>query len=183
MAHRYTRLGLVLVLLACDLGCGGAPQPAPGAPTTTTATTPASGSTMPETPVDAKGASAPECQLYCEAPQMLPRAALEPNYTLEETNNANRVLDAMKDDLIACYKKRLRVNPNAHGFITVDILVGPDGSVRKVETTGGAVLGDETMQCLVHRVEKATFQKPHGGGTLHIRVPFSLRKIGPEEEI
>ena len=112
----------------------------------------------------------------------LPRAALEPDYTKEETDNANRVLDTIKDDLIACYKKRLRMNPDAHGFITVDVLVGPDGTVMKTDTTGGALLGKDTMQCIVRRMEKATFQKPHGGGTLHIRMPFSLRKIGPEDD-
>jgi hypothetical protein len=177
MFHRIFTIGLLVGAVAC-----GSPQtPAATAPSTTAAPTPVNGADAPPTPDGTKTKTA-ECQLYCEAPQMLPRAALEPDYTKEETDNANRVLDTMKDDLIACYKKRLRVNPDAHGFITVDILVGPDGNVMKTETTGGALLGKDTMQCIVKRMEKATFQKPHGGGTLHIRMPFSLRKIGPDDD-
>ncbi len=178
MFHRIFAAGMLVMVF----GCAGPAQPA-AAPATSAAATPGIASTQSSNSVEgAKSTEVRECQLYCEAPQMVPRASLEPNYTKEETDNASRVLDSMKDDLIACYKKRLRMNPNAHGFITVDILVGADGSVLKTETTGGAVLGQETMGCIVKRVEKATFQKPHGGGTLHIRVPFSLRKVNPEED-
>ncbi len=51
-------------------------------------------------------------------------------------------------DLLACYKKPVAVNPNAHGFITVDVLIEADGKVAQVETTGGAVLGEGTMACM-----------------------------------
>lgn len=178
MVHRITPI----VLLVTAVACGGTPAHPASVPSTTAAAPTSVTSADTATPSGAKASDTGECQLYCEPPQMLPRAALEPDYTKEETDNANRVLDSMKDDLIACYKQRLRVNPDAHGFITVDVLVGSDGTVLKTETTGGAILGKETMQCIVKRVEKATFQKPHGGGTLHIRMPFSLRKIGPEDD-
>ncbi len=133
---------------------------------------------------DGAQAAAPapaECTLYCELPQMLPRAP-DPDYTQAEIDNVNVVLASMGDDLLACYKKRLRVLPNAHGFITVDIVIGDGGTVRGVETTGGAILGDKTMSCLVHRIERGTFEPPHGGGTIHVRVPFSLRRVVPGEE-
>lgn len=91
-------------------------------------------------------------------------------------------LRARADRLLACYKKRVAANPNAHGFITVDIIVDPDGKVRNVETTGGAILGDATMSCLVQRVKRASFDPPHNGGTLRIHVPFSLRRVAPGEE-
>lgn len=88
----------------------------------------------------------------------------------------------MHDDLLACYKKRVAVNPNAHGFITVDIVIDPDGRVRTVDTTGGAALGDGTMSCIVQRIKGASFERPHGGGTLRIHVPFSLRRLAPGDE-
>jgi hypothetical protein len=88
----------------------------------------------------------------------------------------------MHDDLLACYKKRVAVNPRAHGFITVDVVIDPDGRVRDVETTGGAILGEVTMGCLVERIKRGSFDPPHGGGTLRVQVPFSLRPVAPGDE-
>ena len=113
---------------------------------------------------------------------MIPRVAPEPNYTQREIDNATDVLSAMTGDLLACYKQRLRANPKAHGYITVDITVGSDGRVRKVDTTGGAILGDQTMACIVRRIQQGVFEPPHGGGNIHVQVPFSLEVVAVGEE-
>lgn len=113
------------------------------------------------------------CDLVCEQAKV---AALDtPDHTAKATANANAVLAAMQPDLLACYAKRVAMSPHAHASITVDIIVAPDGSVRDVETTGGALLGEATMGCIVRRVKLARFDPPHGGGTMRIHVPFSLR--------
>jgi hypothetical protein len=122
-----------------------------------------------------------ECKLRCEAPRMIPRVAPEPDYTQHEIDNATDVLSSMNSDLLACYKQRLRVNPKAHGYITVDILVGSDGRVHKVDTTGGAILGDQTMTCIVHRIQQGVFDAPHGGGNIHVQMPFSLEVVADDE--
>jgi hypothetical protein len=123
------------------------------------------------------------CDLVCEQARVVARPADGPDSFAQATENANKVLGAMQGDLLACYKKRIAVNPKAHGFITVDILVGPDGHVRTVDTTGGAILGDKTMSCIVDRIKTAVFAPPHAGGTLRVQVPFSLRAVAPGEEI
>jgi hypothetical protein len=123
-----------------------------------------------------------ECDLVCERAQAQARASDQPDYTMQATANANSVLEGMHDDLLGCYKKRVAVNPNAHGFITVDIVIDASGRVQAVETTGGAILGDGTMSCIVSRIKRAAFDPPHGGGTLRIHVPFSLRRVAPGEE-
>jgi hypothetical protein len=123
-----------------------------------------------------------ECDLVCERARVVPRPADAPDFHAKATEDANAVLDAMHDDLLACYKKRVAVNPNAHAFITVDIVIAPDGRVRTVETTGGALLGDGTMSCIANRIKRGAFAAPHGGGTLRIHVPFSLRRVAPGEE-
>jgi hypothetical protein len=123
-----------------------------------------------------------ECKLRCESPRMIPRVAPEPDYTQREIDNATAVLSSMRDDLLACYRKRLRVNPKAHGVITVDILVGDDGHVRKVDTNGGAVLGDQTMRCIVRRIEQGVFEPPHGGGNIHVQMPFTLEVVTESDE-
>jgi len=179
--------------IACTLalvGCAAA-QPAPPA---TPATTPTSTTTLAAataaTATTSKNAPTAEvttdpvsyCDLVCERAQAQARANDQPDYTTQATANANSVLEGMHDDLLACYKKRVAVNPNAHGFITVDIVIDASGRVQTVETTGGAILGDGTMGCIVNRIKRASFDPPHGGGTLRIHVPFSLRRVAPGEE-
>jgi hypothetical protein len=123
------------------------------------------------------------CDLVCEQARVVAPKADKSDAFTQATENANKVLEAMQGDLLACYKKRVAVNPKAHGFILVDILVGPDGHVRTVDTTGGAILGEGTMSCIVDKVKTAIFAPPHAGGTLRVQVPFSLRSVAPGEEI
>ena len=153
-------------------GCASAAPP-PMAPSTKAASPPSSEITT---------SSQSFCDLVCERAQIVPRPADGPDYNLTATANANTVLEAMHDDLLSCYKKRVAANPEAHGFITVDIVIDQDGRVRTVETTGGAILGEGTMGCLVQRIRRASFDPPHGGGTLRIHVPFSLRRVAPGDQ-
>ena len=150
------------------------------------------GASAPATPPGPMSLAAPEassseaapavCDLVCERAQVAERPNDEPDYRVKVTEDANRVIASMQGDLLACYKTRLKVNPAAHGFITVDLIVGPDGHVQSVETTGGAVLGETTMGCIVDRLKAATFTRPHGGGTQRVSVPFSLRRVAPGDE-
>lgn len=122
------------------------------------------------------------CDLVCEQARVAKRADDDPDYHAKATEDANRVLERVRPELLACYKARVAVQPNAHGFITVDVIVGPDGHVLKVETTGGAILGPQTLSCITERLKGSTFAPPHGGGTLRIHVPFSLRRVAAGED-
>jgi len=167
-------------IMTCCLAVGSATAspPTPLVP----AASPAPSSSAVTDSAPSEDPAGVECKLYCEAPRMIPRVAPEPDYTQREIDNANGVLASMSDDLLGCYKKRLRVSPGAHAAITVDILVGSDGHVRNVDTTGGAVLGAVTMACIVHRIDKGVFEPPHGGGTIHVQVPFTLRVAADDEQ-
>lgn len=178
-----TTIGCTIALVACASAVPK--QPVVATTTTSLATTAPPG--IATNPTNASSSevttdAVTECDLVCERAQAVPRAVDLPDYTQQATDNANAVLEGMHGDLLACYKKRVAVNPNAHGFITVDIVIDPSGHVRNVETTGGAVLGDGTMSCIVQRIKRGTFEPPHAGGTLRIHVPFSLRRVAPGEE-
>jgi hypothetical protein len=167
-------------LLAAALGsCASTPPPAVEPPPGATEVSPAEAS--PETssaesePVQVTADQQMVCDLVCERPQVLPRPSDGPDYDAKASENVNAVLEALQPDLYACYTKRIRVNPKAYGFITVDLVIGQDGKVRKVETTGGAILGEGTMDCIAERMKSAEFEPPHGGGTMHVHVPFSLK--------
>jgi hypothetical protein len=123
------------------------------------------------------------CDLVCEGAQLVAKDAQTPDYNRAAVEDANRKVAEMHDDLLACYTKRLATKPSAHGFITVDIVVEADGHVRTVETTGGALLGEGAMACIVNRIKGATFAPVHGGGTQRIHIPFALRRVGPDDTI
>jgi hypothetical protein len=122
------------------------------------------------------------CELVCEHAEVVPRAADQPDYTAKATENANRVLEAMKGDLLTCYKKRILAYPQAQGFLSVQISVGDDGRVRSVNTTGGGTLGEGTIACVVKHIKRGVFEPHHGGGSMEIRVPFSMRRAVTGEE-
>ena len=48
---------------------------------------------------------------------VVPRPADQPDFTAKANENAKQVLGAMQADLLACYKKRVKVSPGAHGFV------------------------------------------------------------------
>lgn len=104
-------------------------------------------------------------------------------YTTEAVEKANAVLKEMHDDLLHCYTARVKVYPKAHAFLTIDIVVGPSGSVQAVETQGGALLGDAAMKCFVDRIKHGEFAPPPRGGTMRLQVPFTLRRVAPDEPI
>jgi hypothetical protein len=122
-----------------------------------------------------------ECDLVCEQAKVLAREQDTPDYEAKANANVNAVLDSMRSDLLGCYQKRLKAKPTAHGFITARIVINPQGGVQSVETTGGAVLGEATMTCIVNRIKKGQFNPPHGGGTMTVIAPFSLRKMAVED--
>ena len=87
---------------------------------------------------------------------------------------ADVVFRSMQPELLACYAKRLETAARAHGSITIDVVVGHDGRARDIATTGGALLGDAVMSCIIRRVRHASFAPPAGGGTSRLSVLFSF---------
>jgi len=192
-----TRVAAALASAVVVAACVSAPAPpAPSSPTSPSATrqvpaastalgpvaSPTSDAAALSVNADAPKESKVLCDLVCEQAEVLPRPADQPDYTAKATENANHVLEAMKGDLLTCYKKRILAYPQAQGFLSVQITVGDDGHVRSVSTTGGGTLGDGTIACVVKRIQRGVFEPHHGGGSMEIRVPFSMRRAVPGEE-
>lgn len=161
------KLGLdkVVVTFACTalVAACASSHPRPAAVMTTTAAL--------------TGPPADDCEIVCSNVDVTPETPRveEPDRHAAAVADARTVIGSMHDDLVSCYKKGLATRPRAHGSPTFDIVIEPDGAVRKIETTGGAPLGDVTMKCMTTRMMRARFAPVHGGGTLRIHVPLILR--------
>jgi hypothetical protein len=97
--------------------------------------------------------------------------------------DADAVFAAMQPDLLACYRAQWQHSPRAHAFMTIDVLINDDGTVRRVETTGGAMLGEAGLACITQRVKRASFAPVWGGGTLQLSVPVVFRASGVNDTI
>jgi hypothetical protein len=126
-------------------------------------------------------ASSASCIVECGNVTALESAVVMPDHHADAVADADAVFAGMHDDLLACYRPRAARDPRAHAFVTVDVVLNPDGTVRSVATTGGAMLGDAGLACISRRVRRATFAPVWGGGTLHLSVPMSFRRLGPGE--
>jgi hypothetical protein len=161
------RLDTGITILACAAlaaACASGHRRPPAVATTTAALT------APAPPAD-------DCEIVCTDLDVVaetPRID-EPDRHAAAVADARAVIASMHEDLVACYRKGLAARPRAHGSPTFDLVIEEDGSVRKVETTGGAPLGDVTMACMTRRMTRAHFAPVYGGGTLRIHVPLILR--------
>lgn len=126
-----------------------------------------------------------ECEIDCEGVAVVPQPARteEPDHHAAAIADADRVIASMHDDLLACYKKRLATNPRARGFVSLDIVIEESGRVRSVDATGGGMLGEAALKCITSRVSRSSFAPVHGGGTLRLQVPLTLRTMGAGESI
>jgi len=172
-------LGLLVVAAACT----------PPPPQVSGAKAPGPIAAQPSgAPAAAQGAEqAPKCDVVCGAATVvsheIPPSETADYYTNQAVDKANATLDGMHDDLLACYAARVKAYPKAHAFLTIDIVVGPDGHVQNVETQGGALLGAVAMKCIVDRIRGGEFASPPRGGTMRLEVPLTLRRVGPDETI
>lgn len=174
MMHAWVRLIMRTTLLSslacCLLAACATKPPAPPAEVSSITTT-----------TRAVTAEAPRCEMVCEGAEVIAQVPEQPDYHARAVADANAVFGSIHDELLACYAKRLRVDPNAHAYLTVDVVIGRDGRVQRTELTGGARLGKEAIACIVERVEGATFEPVAGGGTRRVHVPLTFRRVGPDE--
>lgn len=182
-----TAIALLVVLPGCgasqkDASAPDGPAAASAATTTssTPATAPRTDSNNAENP--GNGLANEVCDLVCEQVKLERGDSEDIDYHLAAVENANKVIHDLHDEMVACYRDRVKASPKAHGSLTAEIFIGPKGNVEKVETSGGALLGKEAMACIVKHIKGAQFMPVHGGGTRRIHVPFELRMV-PRDEI
>ena len=122
-------------------------------------------------------AASPPPPLLPDAPTVLETHAAvvdapppQPPVTVDDPTRVERdasaVFRAMHGDFLRCFGRAQR-----RAFVTVDVLVGPQGEVRSVETFPS---GQPLTTCIARRVARATFPPPRDGGTARVRVPFAF---------
>jgi len=92
-------------------------------------------------------------------------------------SNADRVVAGMRAGFRACYNRGLASNPDLQGSVRITAKIGPNGEVLSATPNATGSLGEEVVNCVVRRIQSATFSPPEGGGaTIVIPVTFALQK-------
>jgi len=172
---------LLPIALACACATTGVTRELPTAPAPAPVAMNAGMLAMPTEPTP-PAAAPDDCVLNCGSAVAASLEIPKPEYHVDEAQNADAVFSTMHDDLLACYRARVAVSREAHATLAVDVLVAPDGSVRTVDATGGAALGDRTLRCIKSRIQRATFAPVRGGGTLRVKIPLTFALRDPNDD-
>jgi outer membrane biosynthesis protein TonB len=88
--------------------------------------------------------------------------------------NAEATIAKLRPSFRACYQQKgLSVDSTMAGKIVLRIDVAPNGDVASVAKVGGTGLSPAVEQCILQKVQNASFDAPHGGGAkLDVPVTF-----------
>ena len=72
-----------------------------------------------------------------------------------------------------CYERGLLKKPKLAGTLTVQFVIGADGTVKSANPSG---LGDfDVENCVAEVIMGIEFPKPKGGGSIQVNYPFTFR--------
>jgi hypothetical protein len=82
-----------------------------------------------------------------------------------------RIMRGASGAFRACYERGLASNPKLAGKVDVHFVIGLDGSVRKVTTSGSTLTDKGVLRCIAARVSATRFPSP-GGDTVEVTYPI-----------
>ncbi len=71
-----------------------------------------------------------------------------------------------------CYQRRLAVQPDLGGKVTLRFTIANDGSVSAASVSRASLEDEQVHSCLVGRFLKMRFPEPKGGGVVSVTYPF-----------
>lgn len=88
--------------------------------------------------------------------------------------NADRTIAKLRPGFRSCYQQKgLSMDSTMAGKLVLRIDIAPNGDVRSVTKTGGSGLSPAVEQCIIDKVQNASFDAPGGGGSkLDVPVTF-----------
>ena len=88
--------------------------------------------------------------------------------------NAERTIAKLRPGFRSCYQQKgLSMDSTMAGKLVMRIDIAPNGDVRSVTKTGGSGLSPAVEQCILDKVQNASFDAPGGGGSkLDVPVTF-----------
>lgn len=80
--------------------------------------------------------------------------------------------------IVYCYEKGLQVDPSAAGRVNVRFVIGGSGRVAAAKVASSSVGSATVDRCIINKLTKWKFPKPHGRVNVKVSYPFQLRRVG-----
>ena len=91
-----------------------------------------------------------------------------------DEDQIREVVGEHRGEIRTCYETALAKNSGLHGKIVIDFTIGREGSVteQNIALAATTLLDTEVQQCIVRSVAGWRFERPTGGGVVHVSYPF-----------
>lgn len=125
-----------------------------------------SGSDAPPATEATKDAEPAAAEAKAASPEILgslPKEAIE------------KVINANKAAVRACYETALKGNPKLAGRIVLNWKITPEGKVNATAVKESSLGDDSVGTCIVAEVNKWAFDKPSAGGVVEVNYPFVFK--------
>ncbi len=93
--------------------------------------------------------------------------------------NADRVVAGLRAGFRACYNRAIGISPAQKGSLRIVARLNEQGAVTQARAEGGRGLAPETIDCIVRRVQSASFSAPEGSNVV-VAIPLTL-ELAEEE--
>jgi hypothetical protein len=93
--------------------------------------------------------------------------------------NADRVVAGMRAGFRSCYSRSLVTRPDQRGSLRIVVRLNEHGGVTQAIPEGGRGLAQETIDCMLRRVQAASFNPPQGVDVV-IAIPMTLDLVKEE---
>jgi hypothetical protein len=87
-----------------------------------------------------------------------------------------RVIHAHRNEIRYCYERALTANPGLWGKVTVNFVIGPNGSVQVSKIRETTMNNADVENCIAQKVKTWKFPEPKGGGIVDVTYPFVLKQ-------
>jgi len=107
-------------------------------------------------------------------PEAAPQPAPQPSPDVScDRGHIRQVIRQRRGAFKFCYERRLQMNQDLEGRVSVRFRIGSDGAVRSASSSGN--MPDQRVhECVVNQIKRLRFQPPEGGGSCTIRYPFTF---------
>lgn len=94
-----------------------------------------------------------------------------------DRNEIAAVIQRHISEVRFCYEQGLQQKPKLAGRLSMDFMIGPNGTVSVAKVMNSSLDHVPVENCIRNRLRTWNFPKPEGGVTVKVNYPFILRRV------
>ncbi len=94
-----------------------------------------------------------------------------------DRNEIAAIINRHLSEVRFCYEKGLQQKPKLAGRLSMNFMIGPNGTVTVAKVANSSLNHVPVENCIRDRLKTWNFPKPEGGVTVKVSYPFILRRV------